>query len=456
MSKQKNPIWSFFASVKLALATLIILAITSIIGTIIKQAQSPDYYLNEYGESVAHLFDALQLTHMYSSWWYISLLAIFSINLLVCSLERLPAVWRLMTPDNQLNPPQKLEKMSLSYREVSPMLPAEAAEQVSHAFVKNGWKSIRSHTDKGVIRLFVQKGAWSRLGVYVVHFSILIVLAGAILGGLYGFQAYVYLPEGRTTEQIFKRYTKEPYQIGYGLRCDRVEKIYYPNGMVKQYHADLAVLDPERKTPFLKSIIVNDPLSYKGLSYYLGDALPTKEFFIEIINRDNGMRQAFRIPPEQEIDWPEAGLWVQVEELEIDQDGNAIQGKIAVRDNSGTVSTSAWIADKNNLQVSVAGQNLDIYFRQMRTTLLLITKDPGVSIVYTGCILLVIGLAVSFFFAHRRIWVEVTPHNEGKSLILVGGISNKNKLAFEQAFHNLGEDIDAQLASSSESGETGH
>lgn len=444
MSKQKNPIWSFFASVKLALATLIILATTSIIGTLIKQGQAPEYYLNEYGESAVQLLDTLQLTHMYSSWWYLSLLALFAINLLVCSIERLPAVWRIMVQDNLLSPPQNLEKMSCSYRQTCKGAPDEAAEQVSETLIKSGWKKIGKRVDGDTILLFVQKGAWSRLGVYVVHFSILIVLAGAIIGGLFGFQAYVYLPEGRTTEQIFKRFTKEPYPMGFSLRCDRVEKSYYPNGMIKQYHSDLVVLDPEKQTPYLKSIIVNDPLSYKGLTFYQGDFYPTQEFFIEIINRNNGMRQAFRIPPKQEIDWQEAGLWVQIEELNLDQQGNASQGKIVLRDSSGAQPAEIWVADKNSRPISISGQNLDVYFRQLHATLLLISKDPGVTTVYTGCIIMVLGLVVSFFFSHRRIWVKITPDGKGQALILIGGVSNKNKAAFEETFDKLGDEIDSR------------
>lgn len=447
MAKQKNRIWRFFASVKLALAILITLATTSIIGTIIKQGQSPDYYLAEYGQSVAQLFDALQLTHMYSSWWYIFFLGLFAINLLICSIERLPAVWRIMTQDNLLCPPQNLEKMSCGYRQVSKLSPEDATEQASKALAKCNWRGIRTHADGDAVLLFVQKGAWSRIGVYVVHLSILIILVGAIIGGLYGFQAYVYLPEGRTTEHIFMRYTDEPYKLGFALRCDQFEMTYYANGMVKQYRSDLTVLDPETKAPYRKSIIVNDPLSYQGLTFYQGDAHPMQEYFVEIINRSNGIRQAFRVAPEQEIDWPEAQITVQIEKLKLDQDGKASQGKIALRDLAGAATEAVWIDDKNSRLISFSGQKFDIYFRQFHSTLLLVSKDPGVTTVYTGGIIMLIGLAICLFFAHRRIWVKISPTGKGRSLILVGGISNKNKLGFEQAFQKLTEKIDPQADS---------
>jgi cytochrome c biogenesis protein len=50
---------------------------------------------------------------------------------------------------------------------------------------------------------------------------------------------------------------------------------------------------------------------------------------------------------------------------------------------------------------------------------------------------MVIGLAISFFLSHRRIWVQITPHDKQKTQILVSGTSNKYRLSFERHFDNL-------------------
>ncbi|MEJ2691269.1 MAG: cytochrome c biogenesis protein ResB [Deltaproteobacteria bacterium] len=88
MPKTKNGIWRFFASVKLALTVLILLAAVSIIGTLIKQGQEPSYYVQEYGTNLARFFQALDITNMYRSWWFSALLCLFAVNLIVCSIER--------------------------------------------------------------------------------------------------------------------------------------------------------------------------------------------------------------------------------------------------------------------------------------------------------------------------------------------------------------------------------
>ena len=107
MSKLKNEekgplaeVWAFFSSVKLALFTFFILAITSIIGTVIPQGKEMDFYVQTFGAGTAKLFQILNVPDMYNSWWFVSLLVVFSINLIVCTIERFPNIWRLVTMDN--------------------------------------------------------------------------------------------------------------------------------------------------------------------------------------------------------------------------------------------------------------------------------------------------------------------------------------------------------------------
>ncbi len=55
----KNRIWMFFASVKLKVAVLLTLAVTSIIGTVIPQNESSAAYIDAYGENLYRIFSFL-------------------------------------------------------------------------------------------------------------------------------------------------------------------------------------------------------------------------------------------------------------------------------------------------------------------------------------------------------------------------------------------------------------
>jgi cytochrome c biogenesis protein len=438
MPKAYNAVWRFFASVKLALLTLIILAATSIIGTMIKQGQEQSYYVQEYGPNLARFFELLDITNMYGSWWFATLLCLFTVNLVICSLERWPQVWHLVTLDNLSVDPQKLEKMRFTHR-IDTSLPAAAIAERMHRFlVRTGWrKPRRLDREEEYILLFAQKGAWTRLGVYVVHLSILIILIGSILGTFLGFRAYVYLPEGRTTDTIFLQKNGESIPLGFALQCDRAERAYYPNGMIREYRTDLTVFDTEREAPYQKSIIVNDPLTYRGFTFYQGDSYPLDEFFFLIRNRTSGMEQAFRVPPDRDVAWQETDVSFRIDELKRDQEGAVQQAKIRFTADVATESSIFWIKDKDTVTIQQSGREFTLSFRQLYSTLLLVTKDPGVLIVYLGCILMVAGLAIIFFLSHRRIWVRITTVPQQGSRILISGASNKNQSAFARHFREL-------------------
>ena len=250
MPKVTQRIWRFFASVKLALISLFSLAAISIIGTLIKQKQESAYYIQEYGANVARFLEMLDIPTMYSSWWFIALLCLFAVNLIVCTIERLPDVWQMVVRDNLTIDHRQLEKMGLTHRFHSELTAPATAERLRDYLARAGWRNLRQQDSEEFSLIFAQKGAWTRLSVYVVHLSILVILAGAMAGMFFGYQAYVFIPEGRGTSTAYMQRSSEPVPLGFELQCDRLEMDYYPNGMVRQSRVDLTVNDPERRTSF--------------------------------------------------------------------------------------------------------------------------------------------------------------------------------------------------------------
>ena len=90
-------VYDTLASVTLAIFLLIILALTSVIGTIVLQKGRPEEYLMEYGAGMYKMFQFLALDDMYRSWWFLSLLLLLMVNITACSIKRFPRAWRLMT-----------------------------------------------------------------------------------------------------------------------------------------------------------------------------------------------------------------------------------------------------------------------------------------------------------------------------------------------------------------------
>lgn len=67
-----------------------------------------------------------------------------------------------------------------------------------------------------------------------------------------------------------------------------------------------------------------------------------------------------------------------------------------------------------------------------------IAKDPGVNLVWVGSFLLMIGLFISFFIFHRRLWIKIVS-SEKSSLIYLGGITNKDSFGFEKEMKGIVE-----------------
>ena len=68
-----------------------------------------------------------------------------------------------------------------------------------------------------------------------------------------------------------------------------------------------------------------------------------------------------------------------------------------------------------------------------------VAKDPGVWVVWIGCALLILGLIISFFFSHQRVWVRI-PKGPGREIVLAGSTS-KNRVGFEKVFGQLADGI---------------
>src|SRR4030066_1584062 len=104
-----DKVWKFFPSLKLAIFVIIILAVASIIGTIIEQNQPLEKYRQFYSDGMIRLFESLNLFDMYHSWWFLLLLVLLTVNLSCCTLDRLPRTVKVVrNPKTTLD--ENLEK----------------------------------------------------------------------------------------------------------------------------------------------------------------------------------------------------------------------------------------------------------------------------------------------------------------------------------------------------------
>jgi cytochrome c biogenesis protein len=65
-----------------------------------------------------------------------------------------------------------------------------------------------------------------------------------------------------------------------------------------------------------------------------------------------------------------------------------------------------------------------------------IVKDPGVWVVYTGFIAMIVGILITFFMSHQQVCIDISKKGK-KSQIRVVGKANKNQLGMDRTVENL-------------------
>ncbi|MBC2745380.1 MAG: cytochrome c biogenesis protein ResB, partial [Desulfosarcina sp.] len=210
--KNANPLWNFFCSVKLTVVLLLSLALTSIIGTVIPQNQSPDAYLHAYGAFRYQLLSALGIFDMYHSWWFQGLLLLLTVNIVVCSIDRLSGSWKLIFTRKPKVRAERFTRRS-DARTLTDKRDAEELVNVYEPLIarRYGYCTVTRSNDGAVI--YGEKGRLSRLGVYIVHLSVIFMLIGGLVGSFFGFEGFVNIPEGEATDTIRIRNTGEIHRL---------------------------------------------------------------------------------------------------------------------------------------------------------------------------------------------------------------------------------------------------
>jgi cytochrome c biogenesis protein len=428
--------WDFFSSVKLAIFTLCALAATSIIGTIIPQGESAAFYVQKFGVKTAHFFQILDIPDMYYSWWFLGLLGMLSTNLVICSLDRFPSVWKIITADNLAIAPDRVEKMSnCSQWEFG----TNKLDQIDLAALlkRNGWTATSKKLGSNEL-FFSQKGRWSRGGVYIVHLSILLIFAGAVIGHFFGFKGSVMVPELSSTQKAFAYKNAGSLDFGFEVRCNLFTIEFYDNGVPKEYKSSLSILENGQEV-LTREIEVNSPLTYKGITFYQSSYQGYQDFVLSITENGSGDSKQFIIPFQQQMSWEDKGLHFGIVNAEaIGQ--RVVRSKVWIKAGEHP-ATVEWLSDNDKTTFTDGVKNYSLSAKQMYSTGLQVAKDPGVWVVYLGCGIMLLGLYIAFFMSHQRIWLY-KKNDSSVPQLLLSGSANKNKMAFAQVFSKLKNSIE--------------
>jgi cytochrome c biogenesis protein len=464
MSESKvhhHAVWSFFSSVKLSIVLLIILATASILGTLIPQM--PQRESVEFAEKLSpgafELFSRLNLFDMYHSLWFRLLIGLLALNLIICSLDRLPTTWKRFSVRPRPDRDKLFEGLSPDRSFFISESTSGGASRVAR-FLNDRYRRVeRADAEAGAF-FFGEKGRYTHFGVYIVHLSILIILVGGLVGSFFGFEAFVKIEEGEQVSTAFTRNKRIPLDLGFEVRCDRFFVDFYESGAPKEFRSDLAFL-LNGQVVKAASVRVNHPVQFKGITFHQSsyEPVPGKRDHLKVSTRETD-GEAITIAAEagKPIPLPNAEGHFQVVELR--RMGPVPAALISVHPRQGS-ETRFWIfKDYETVKKRLPQEmlrspkfnpaafepytfNLD-RVESGYATGLQVSRDPGVPIVWVGCFLMIGGFFVTFFMSHRRIWVRVSRENMG-SRISIAGTASKNPVGLERELLKLTADLKARF-----------
>ncbi|TYO98933.1 cytochrome c biogenesis protein [Geothermobacter ehrlichii] len=186
------------ASLKLTMVLLLGLATVAVFGTIWPSRDSE--------------LPVLRYELFYQTPWFRLLLGLLALNLTVCSLRLLR---------RRFAESERFFALSPATERGVP-LPAATAEELAAALAAAGYRTqVRNE------RLLGWRGRWRRFAVLAVHGALLVVMAGALIGGL-GYVATLNIYVGDSSSVAFDWDLQRDRPLGFTLRLDAADLVFYP------------------------------------------------------------------------------------------------------------------------------------------------------------------------------------------------------------------------------------
>ncbi len=285
---------------RFAVSLLAVLAIASVIGTVLKQNEPPADYIIEFGEFWASLFDALGLNDVYHAAGFLLILLFLIVSVSLCLWRHTPNLLRDLKSWRENATLESLR--ALPHHAEWP----QACEREIAATTLAAYGFRVREKEAGQVWLVVgKKGRLHKAGYLFAHAAIVVICLGGLLDGNlplkfmelagtktpetrdlpqsqippqsrlpasnHAFRGNVTLPENGIADVIFLNAGKGYYvqELPFAIKLNRFTVEHYATGQPKRFMSDIELLDRNTgKVVHQGEIEVNKPLTYSGIAIY--------------------------------------------------------------------------------------------------------------------------------------------------------------------------------------------
>lgn len=446
--------WRFFCSLRLTVVVLLLLAAGCVVGMFYDQTLTLEEHRAQWAEAAwkLWLFERLELNDVFHSWWFGVVVLLLALNLIACSIERLPKIWiDIHQPRKQLSDHQ-LRGIKNKYKARIPETDRARAMQAIRSLFPTKDATLEDTPD-GVFA-FREKHRYARTGVYLVHIALLAIMFGSMATTWLGIDGMLMIVEGTEGRYVRVRGAgglTYKYDLGFDVACDDFRLKTFIDGAPMDFESDLAIVDSSSSiNPVVrKTIQVNDPLEYKGYTFYQAsyNPIPGDQLVqLDLAPRANPAdRVTYTVAIGERVQLADGTAFVPIE---IIREYGGLGGAVKVQKISpdGDVTSFVVFRSYPEFDSQVRRGDYIVGFRgfdQQYATGIQVGKVPFIELVFGGFVLMFMGMYMAFFMSHRRYWARLVRCDNGELELVFAGAARRHQYAFEEEFGKLRAQLSA-------------
>ena len=415
----KQKIFRVLADLRFAIFILLLISFCSIIGTIIEQDQSVETYKINY-PLIKPIFGFLSwdrilffgFDHVYKTWWFLLLIVLFASSLTLCSfLQQLPSV--------------KIARRCQFFRTPTPFYKLKISTILNTIYFNKILSRVKSK-DYSIFQqrnmLYCYKGLIGRLAPIIVHFSMIIILLGTMIGALFGFKAQEMIPKTESFHiQNVLTIGPSAFIPKTSARINDFWITYTQTKTISQFYSDISILNQQGEEIKQKTIAVNYPLVFRGVYYYQTDwnLIGLRVEFMKDKCLEYPLTNIFGNDEKIWLTWIDSRNDIQQGILMIISN---LEGYCSVYNHIGKFIGNIEINESLPLSQPIS------FLEIISSTGLQIKTDPGIPLIYSGFLFLMISSLVSYI-TYSQIWII---RQDGQ--LFIGGNTNRALFEFELEF----------------------